>query len=158
MGSRLTGRASPSASVDADFRVIHTYRFGSPGAINFTAAAQRDQDLAAIEAAMLQSIADLRDGRIDPDALARARKALRLEWEQIRLDRGRLAVELGQFAIMDRWETLEPYMAARQSASAADIERVAREYFVPANLVVGTTRRAPAMAPQPDRRRLETSP
>lgn len=158
MGSRLTGRTSPSASVDADFRVIHTYRFGSPGAINFTAAAQRDEDLPAVEAAMLQSIADLRDGRIDPNALARARKALRLEWEQIRLDRGRLAVELGQFAIMDRWETLERYMAARQSASAEDIERVAREYFVPANLVVGTTRRAPVTAPQPDRRRLETNP
>jgi predicted Zn-dependent peptidase len=146
MGARLARSGGPQARVEADFRVIHTYRFGSPGAVNFVAHAQRDQDLPAIEAQMLAAIADLREGRIDAAALARAQKALRLEWEQIRLDRARLAIELGQFAIMDRWETLEAFMQARQTASAADVQRIAREYFVPANLVIGTSRREPAGA------------
>lgn len=158
MGARLTGGGRPAASVDADFRVIHTHRFGSPGAINFTARARRDEDLPAVEAAMLASIVDLREGRIDPAALARAHKALRLEWEQIRLDRARLAVELGQFAIMHRWETLETYMTARQSASADDVRRIAREYFVPANLVVATARRNPPGTAAPAGQRQETNP
>ena len=158
MAGRLAESGAPAAAMDADFRVIHTYRFGSPGAINFTAHAERDEDLPRIEAAMLQSIADLGDGRVDQGALARARKALRLEWEQIRLDRARLAIELGQFAIMDRWETLEPYMAARQNASAQDVQRVASEYFVPANRVVGTTRKTPTGTTPSDRRRPETNP
>jgi predicted Zn-dependent peptidase len=146
MGSRLTRTVAPDVTVDADFRVIHTYRFGSPGAINFIALAHRDEDLPAVESAMLVSIADLRDGRIDPAALVRARKALRLDWEQIRLDRARLSTELGQFAIMDKWQTLEPYMVARQSASPEEVRRVARQYFIPANRVIATTRRAPAVA------------
>lgn len=153
MGGRLTGEHGPAATVDADFRVIHTYRFGSPGAINFTARAERDEDLPAVEAAMLAAIADLREKPIDLAALARARKALRLEWQQIRLDRARLAVELGHFATMDRWETLETYMTARENASAADVRRVAREYFVPANLVIATARRNPSTV-----RRQETNP
>ena len=97
---------------------------------------------------MIAAVGGLRDGPVEPAALARAQKALRLEWEQIRLDRARLAIELGHFATMDRWETLDAYMTARQTASAADIERVAREYFVPANLVIATARQHPSTAPQ----------
>jgi predicted Zn-dependent peptidase len=157
MGARLVAAGTARSGVDADFRVIHTYRFGSPGAINFTARASRDEDLPAVEAQMLAALADIREGRIDSAALARAQKALRLEWEQIRLDRARLAIELGQFAIMDRWETLEAFMTARQSATAQDLQRVARDYFVPANLVVGTTRQNPVAAQSPVRRQ-ETNP
>jgi predicted Zn-dependent peptidase len=153
---RLTRQAAPAASVDADFRVIHTYRFGSPGAINFTVLGSRDEDLPALERAVLDSITDLRDGRVADATLARAHKALRLEWEQIRLDRARLALELGQFAIMDRWETLEAYMKVRQSASVTDVQRVAREYFTPGNLVVATARSAPPGTAQA--RRPETNP
>lgn len=42
----------------------------------------------------------------DADRLARARKALRVEWEQLRSHRSDLAWTLGRFQVMDSWRTL----------------------------------------------------
>jgi predicted Zn-dependent peptidase len=142
MGEKLKGPRA-LAAVSADFRVIHTYRFGSPGAINFVSDALRDEDLAAVEAAMLETIEELRAGRVPPDALGRARKALKLDWERIKTDRRRLGYEIGHFGVMDRWETLLAHMDRRQEASVADVQRVAGRYFVPANRVIATARRQP---------------
>ena len=65
MAGQAVAASGASASVAADFRVIHTYRFGSPGAFNLVAHAETDGDLAAVERGLLDSVADLREGRID---------------------------------------------------------------------------------------------
>ena len=82
MAGQAVAASGASASVAADFRVIHTYRFGSPGAFNLVAHAETDDDLAAVERALLHAVADLREGRIDSAALERAHKRLRVEWAE----------------------------------------------------------------------------
>ena len=53
MAGQAVAASGASASVAADFRVIHTYRFGSPGAFNLVAHAETDSDLAAVERGLL---------------------------------------------------------------------------------------------------------
>jgi predicted Zn-dependent peptidase len=93
---------------------------------------------------MLAALEELRQGKLASGDLNRARKAMRLQWEQIRSSRGNLASELGRFQVMDSWRTLEPYMDAREKASIEDIRRVAERYLVPANRTIATSRRNPA--------------
>src|SRR5262249_49149581 len=124
---------SLAASITVDVRLMNMYRLGSTGAINMIVRANRDQDLPAIEARMLGVVAAVGQGRIDPAALERARTAMRLEWEQTRGARASLAYELGRFQVMDGWRTLQPFMDAREAATAGDLQRVARRYLVPAN-------------------------
>ena len=142
LGERLIGRGL-ATSVGADFRVLHVYRFGSPAAINFTASVTSDDALGAAERAMLAALEELRRGRIDRGLLERARQALRLEWEKTKADRLQLAFTVGHFQAMNEWGTLLDYMERRSEASADDITRVARRYFVSSNQVIATTRSDP---------------
>ena len=96
---------------------------------------------------LLDAIEDLRAGRIDPEALARAKKALRLEWARSRADRDEIGSDLGRFAVLDRWETLPAFMEARETASASQIQQAAQRYFVPINRVIATSRRNPVAVP-----------
>ena len=129
-----------SASVSTDFRVIHTHRFGSPGAFNLVAQAQADGDLGTVEQALLGALGDLREGRIDAGALERARKRLRVEWAEF-LDRPQeLAFLIGHHHTMNHWSVLPNLIEARDAATAADVQRVASTYFVPSNRVIAVAR------------------
>ena len=132
-----------SAGLGAARVQVSALRYGSPYPFSLTVLARRDEDLPAIEAAVLQTIEDLHEGRIDADRLARARKDLRVEWEQLRSHRSDLAWTLGRFQVMDSWRTLAKHMNARQTASAEDLQRIARQYLVPSNRIIGLTRRDP---------------
>ena len=141
-GQRLVASGTP-ASVAADFRVIHTYRFGSPGAFNLVAQAQEDGDLAAVERALLDAVADIRQGRIDAGALERARKRLRVEWAEFLDNPQELAFLIGHHHTMNHWSVLPDLIEARDAATAADVQRVASTYFVPSNRVIATARAQP---------------
>ena len=125
-----------TASVSADFRVIHTYRFGSPGALNLVARAGADGDLAAVERGLLAALDDLRAGRIDPATLARAHKRLRVEWAEFLGDPQELAFLIGHHHTMNHWSTLPALIEARDAATAEDVRRVAETYFVASNRVI----------------------
>jgi predicted Zn-dependent peptidase len=131
-----------AASLAADIRASAS-RLGSPSTLSIVVRGRRDNDLPALEQAMADAVEAVRQGRIDEGTLARARKALDLDWAQVRADRGGLANQLGSFQIMDRWETLQAHLAARGSVSMAEIQRVAQRYFVPWNRVVATSRSNP---------------
>ena len=141
-GQRLAA-SGVTASVAADFRVIHTYRFGSPGAFNLVAEAASDDDLAAVERALLDAAADLREGRVDPGALARAKKRLRVAWAEFLDEPQELAFLIGHHHTMNHWSVLPDLIEARDMATAADVQRVAATYFVPSNRVIATARAAP---------------
>lgn len=143
IGERLAGPQGPAASVQADVRLINMYRTGSVGALNIVLRGRRDEDVPLIEAGALRVIEQLRTTPVDAAALARARRAMRLEWEQTRSVRGTLAYALGRFEVMHDWRTLQPFMEAREQVSAADIQRVAARYLVGANRLVGTARSQP---------------
>ena len=141
-GQTLTLSGTP-ASASADFRVIHTYRFGSPGAFNLVAQAEADGDLAAVERALLSAVDDLREGRIDSGALARAHKRLRVEWAEFLDNPQELAFLIGHHHTMNHWSVLPELIEARDAATAADVQRVASTYFVPSNRVIATARAQP---------------
>ena len=143
MAGQALAASGVSAAVSADFRVIHTHRFGSPGAINLVAHAQSDGDLAAVERALLDVVADLREGRIDAGALERARKRLRVEWAEFLDNSQELAFLIGHHHTMNHWSVLPELIAARDAATVADLQRVAATYFVPSNRVIATARAAP---------------
>ena len=141
-GSRLAASGT-SASVSADFRVIHTYRFGSPGAFNLVARAGADGDLAAVERGLLAALEDLRAGRINSAALERAHKRLRVEWAEFLADPQELAFLIGHHHTMNHWSTLPALVEARDAATAEDVRRVAETYFVPSNRVIAVARAEP---------------
>ena len=147
-GQRLAESAT-TAAVSADFRVIHTYRFGSPGAFNLVAQARADGDLPAVERALLDAIADVREGRIDEGALERARKRLRVEWAEFLDNPQELAFLIGHHHTMNHWSVLPELIEARDRATAADVQRVASTYFVPSNRVIATARAQPAAGSGP---------
>ncbi|MCY3548435.1 MAG: pitrilysin family protein [Gemmatimonadetes bacterium] len=143
MAGRAVAASGLSAAVSADFRVIHTHRFGSPGAINLVAQAERDGDLAAVERVLLGVVADLREGRIDAGALERARKRLRVEWAEFLDNPQELAFLIGHHHTMNHWSVLPDLIEARDAATVADLQRVAARYFVPSNRVISTARAQP---------------
>ena len=140
MAGQAVAASGASASVAADFRVIHTYRFGSPGAFNLVAHAETDGDLAAVERGLLAAVADLREGRIDSAALGRAHKRLRVEWAEFLDNPQELAFLVGHHHTMNHWGVLPDLIEARDAATAADVQRVAARYFVPSNRVIATAR------------------
>jgi zinc protease len=103
-----------------------------------------DDRLPGLEHAILAGISELQRAALPDAALARSRKALRLDWERLRMNRSDLAFTLGHFEVMDSWRTLQAHMEARERATPADLQRLARTYFVPANQVIGTSRRQPS--------------
>ena len=143
MAGQAVAASGASASVAADFRVIHTYRFGSPGAFNLVAQGETDDDLAAVERALLDAVADLREGRIDSAALERAHKRLRVEWAEFLDNPQELAFLVGHHHTMNHWSVLPDLIEARDAATAADVQRVAARYFVPSNRVIATARAEP---------------
>ena len=147
--AKLARAGAPASSARADFRVIHTYRFGSPGAINLVAPASSDGALPAVERALLATVEDLRAGRIDRAALERARKRLRLQWAQFKNDPEELAFLVGHYHTMNHWSTLPEHIQRRDGATAEDVARVARTYFVPSNRVIAVARSAPAQGSGP---------
>ena len=143
MAGQALAERRVSASVAADFRVIHTYRFGSPGALNLVAHAGSDGDLAAVESALLASVADLREGRIDAGAFARAKKRLRVEWAELLENTQELAFLIGHHHTMNHWSVLPELIETRDAATPEDVQRVAATYFVPSNRVIATARAEP---------------
>ena len=86
---------------------------------------------------------DLREGRIDAAALARARKRLRVEWAEFLDNPQELAFLVGHHHTMNHWSVLPDLIEARDAATAADVQRVASTYFVPSNRVIAVARAQP---------------
>jgi predicted Zn-dependent peptidase len=152
---RLSGRlasAGIAGGINVNTVVVHTVRFGVPATINFEVILSDEGVLEEAEALLEKTIQSL---MTPPDAskVARAQKVLRTEWHRTARDASALAFEIGHFQTMDRWETLQAFLDARDNTTAADIARVAQLYFVPDNRSVGVahsrTPRRPASEERP---------
>jgi predicted Zn-dependent peptidase len=150
VAAMLTGAGSVASrrlandAAHADFRVIHTSRFGSTAGFNLVAPGGSDENLVEVERGLLAAIDDLREGRFDRAQLERARKRLRLEWAKVRNRPVELAFVIGHYHTMNDWSTLPELLQARDTASAEQVVRVARTYLVPSNRVVAVARARPA--------------
>ncbi len=132
--------AGLAASVNANTRVIHTDRFGVPSTLNLEVILTSAADLARAETVMTRAIDDIRNGGTSEAMVRHARKILRTDFFRTILDPDRLAFDIGHFATMDRWQTFSTYFATRERTSVEDIQRLASQYFVVENRVVGIVR------------------
>jgi predicted Zn-dependent peptidase len=137
--SEELARADISGRVNANTRVVHTSRFGTPGTINFELVLTDETQLDAAEAILEASIEWLKTAP-EPGRVTRAQKTLRTEWHRTARDPDALAFEIGHFQTMDRWQTLQAFLDGRDDATPEDIARIARLYFVSDNRSVGVAR------------------
>lgn len=141
VGDALQG-AGVRGRVDANMRIVHALRFGVPGSINIEVVLSDEAQLPAAEQVLLATLERMKRAPIAEERLGPAKKRLRTEWHRTRLDADRLGFEVGHFQIMDSWRTLEPYLHARERATAADLTRIAQRYFIPENRSIGIVRRS----------------
>lgn len=126
-----------SGSVNVNTRVVHTSRFGVPATMNFEVILTDENDLAVCEQAMLNVFDRMKTEKITGDKLLLAKKRLRTEWYRTALSADRLAFEIGHFQVMDHWATLKKHLEARESTTAADLQHLAKRYFIAKNRSVG---------------------
>lgn len=138
LAAALTGSRTGAVSWGAN-----ASRTGSPARLSIQARAGQDENLAAVEAALIEAVESLGQGEIDETKLARVRKQLRLDWEQVRAHRGNLASTIGDFSVTDEWWTLRSFFEQRETVTVEEIRRVADRYLVPWNRAIATTRRNP---------------
>ena len=138
LASPLTSRRTGAVSWGAN-----ASRTGSPARLSLQARAGRDEDLAGVEAALLEAVEPLRRGVVDEARLGRARRRLRLDWERVHSQRGNLASTIGDFSVADEWRTLRSFYEQREAVTVEEIRRVADRYLVPWNRAIATTRRNP---------------
>ena len=133
--------AGVSASTDVNTRVVHTSRFGVPATLNMEVVLEDEADLEKAEATLFAALNDLAQQPTSSDELAMAKKRLRTAWYRTAAEPDQLAFEIGHFQVMDRWQTLEDHLNAREAATADHLQRLAQTYFVPENRTVGIVRR-----------------
>jgi predicted Zn-dependent peptidase len=126
-----------AATLNINTRVVHTERFGVPASINFEVLIQDADDIARAEQVLLSGLNRLSEAELDDADVALAAKKLRTEWYRTAADPNALAFEIGHFQVMDSWQTLQPYLEARDHTSAKDIARLVDTYFVANNRSVG---------------------
>ena len=151
LASAAIGAALETAGVEGRVNVntlvVHTSRFGVPSTMNFEVVVNRQEDLATAETALLFALDALAAGTAAatgagdlpataPARIALAKKKLRTEWYRTAASADALAFEIGHFQTMDRWQTLEEFLNARETTTADDIARLAERYFIPENRTV----------------------
>jgi predicted Zn-dependent peptidase len=115
---------------------VHTDRFGVPATINFELILEDAADVGTAEKVLSSALAALGEGP-DMEAVEGAKAKLRVQWYRRARDTSALAFDIGHFQTMDRWQTLEAHLNARELVSPDDIARLAKAYFLRDNLSVG---------------------
>lgn len=130
-------KAGINGKADINTRVVHTERFGVPASMNFEILLSDASQVEAAEDLLLSTLARIADEPLVAEHVALARKKLRTEWYRLAADPNALAFQIGHFEVMDTWQTLQPYLEARDETSAEDISNLAGKYFVANNRSVG---------------------
>jgi predicted Zn-dependent peptidase len=129
--------AEIGAEVNVNTRVVHETRFGVPATMNIEVIASDAGQLQAVERIVEETIATMVSEPATEARMQRARKRLRNEWFRTALDSDRLAFVVGHFQVMDRWQTLEQFLMAREQTINTDVMLLAARYFIPENRTVG---------------------
>ncbi len=131
-------------SISANTFVTHTDRFSFPGTLNIVVQAKRNEELPALEKALLTAVEELSKTLIDARTIELAKKQRRAYWERRRLNWDDVAFDLGHYEIMDSWKTLYREMDGVQQVTAEDLRRAAEKYFIDSNRIIGVARRGRA--------------
>jgi predicted Zn-dependent peptidase len=117
--------------------VVHETRFGIPGSVNVEVVTGNERTLPAAERAIIRALDRVRAGVIPPDRLALAKKRLRTRWFRTAANSDALAFQIGHFQTMDRWQTLETFLTARDVTTLEEVQRVASKYLLVDNRTTG---------------------
>jgi predicted Zn-dependent peptidase len=129
--------AGIDGAVDINMRVVHTSRFGVPASINVELVLRDASQLDKAEATLLAELQRLGKESLPAGLVAQAQKKLRTGWYRTAVDPNALAFQIGHFEVMDSWRTLQPYLEARDAASADDLRLLADKYFIANNRSIG---------------------
>lgn len=108
-----------------------------PGFAYFGATLGKDADLDAAREALLGVVETLKTHRIEAAELERARTALLNDFDKAQLDTAALVRSLSEFAAIGDWRLFFLYRDRLRRVTLADVQRVAEQYFKPANRVLG---------------------
>jgi predicted Zn-dependent peptidase len=133
------GAEGLDARAKVNTRVVHTDRFGVPATINFELVLSDAAGITAAEKLLERVLTGLGTAPSTTE-LEKAQRRLRIDWYRTARDASALAFQIGHFQTMDSWKTLPAYLEARDKATAADIARLARSYFIADNRSVGIAR------------------
>ena len=136
---RELGAAGIDGTVDVNTRVVHASRFGVPASINVEVVTA-ETNLSAVQALIEAAVQSLGTNSTTGEDLALAKKRLRTQWYRTLRNPEQLAFQIGHFQTMDRWQTLVPYMEARETTTVEDLRRLAAKYFIPDNRAWGHVR------------------
>jgi len=123
---KLASSVSGDASQNHDPQVVEIY------------AELRDgKAMAAVEKIMRDEVEHLAAGTIDPKELQRWRASVRKEIELAMTNSARMADELSEAIAVGDWRMLFAMRDLIEKVTIADVQRVAKQYFVPSNRTVG---------------------
>ena len=123
--------------VNANTRIVHATRFGVPASLNLELILRDEADVEGAERVLLATVNHMATLPVTEDLLDIVKGQLRADWYRTALNADRLAFEIGHFETMDSWQTLQPYLEARDAASARDLMRLVRRYMIAENRTIG---------------------
>jgi zinc protease len=108
-----------------------------PGFAYFGATLAKDAPLEPARAALIETLEGLAKALLRDDEIERARTALANDMEKVQIESPRLIRWLAEFAAVGDWRLLFVYRDGLRKVSTADVQRVATQYLLPANRVLG---------------------
>jgi zinc protease len=108
-----------------------------PGVASFGAGLPKEASLEAARDALIATVEGFRAEPVRAEELERARTALLNEFEKAQLDTAPLVRALSEFSAVGDWRLFFLYRDRLRAVTLAEVQRVAEQYFRPANRVLG---------------------
>lgn len=108
-----------------------------PGYMYFGASLGREGKRAAARERLLEVIEGVKEDRLRPEELERARTALLNGFEKAQLDTGALVRTLSEYVALGDWRLFFLTRDRLRRVTLEDVQRVAGQYLKPANRVLG---------------------
>ena len=130
---RLVNETALAIDVGVDYSLLSI----DPGLFTISARVLPGRSSSDVEKIVQEELDEIRAGKIDPDALMRAKKQLEALFVFSMDNLFHQALRLAQYEITGSWRLIENYLPGIQSVSPEDLGRVMNTYMVESNRTVG---------------------
>ena len=108
-----------------------------PGYLYFGASLGREGNIGEARDRLVEVVEGVKQDKVRPEELERARTTLLNHFEKVQLDTGQLVRSLSEYIAMGDWRLFYLYRDRLRKVTLADVQRVAEHYLKPANRVLG---------------------
>jgi zinc protease len=108
-----------------------------PGYMYFGASLGREGNIGEARDRLVEVVEGVKQDKVRPEELERARTTLLNDFEKVQLDTGQLVRSLSEYIAMGDWRLFYLYRDRLRKVTLADVQRVAEQYLKPANRVLG---------------------